>query len=73
MRSIPVSVENEVSAHSKLGSREREVLQLIAEGKTSAEAARGNAHLYQDRRTHRRNLGHKLGLHGTAGDEVCGT
>jgi DNA-binding NarL/FixJ family response regulator len=66
MRSIPASVENEVSVHSKLGSREREVLQLIAEGKTSAEAARAMHISIKTVETHRRNLAHKLGLHGTA-------
>jgi two-component system NarL family response regulator len=49
-----------------LGSREREVLQLIAEGHRSPEIARRlhiSAHTVE---THRRNLMQKLGLHSVA-------
>lgn len=50
----------------KLGTREREVLQLVAEGKTSAEAAKAMHISMKTVETHRRNIVLKLGLHGTA-------
>ncbi|MCE9595325.1 MAG: response regulator transcription factor [Planctomycetes bacterium] len=56
----------EVSAFSTLGSREREVLQLVAEGKTSAETAKEMHISIKTVETHRRNIVQKLGLHGTA-------
>jgi DNA-binding NarL/FixJ family response regulator len=56
----------EVSAYSSLGAREREVLQLVAEGKTSAEAAEQMHISVKTVETHRRNICQKLGLHGTA-------
>ncbi len=49
-----------------LGPREREVLQMLAEGKTSKEIA---AHLYIAVKTvdmHRQNIMNKLGLHSVA-------
>ena len=55
-----------VSAYSSLGSREREVLQLVAEGKTSAETAKEMHISTKTAETHRRNIVQKLGLHGTA-------
>jgi|RhiMethySRZTD1v2_1073278.scaffolds.fasta_scaffold818473_2 two-component system response regulator NreC len=56
----------DVSAYSSLGSREREVLQLVAEGKTSAETAKLMHISTKTVETHRRNIVQKLGLHGTA-------
>jgi DNA-binding NarL/FixJ family response regulator len=56
----------EVSAFSLLGAREREVLQLVAEGKTSAETANEMHISIKTVETHRRNIVAKLGLHGTA-------
>ncbi len=56
----------EVSAFSQLGAREREVLQLVAEGKTSAETAKQMHISIKTVETHRRNIVQKLGLHGTA-------
>ena len=56
----------EVSAFTQLGSREREVLQLVAEGKTSAETAKEMHISTKTVETHRRNIVQKLGLHGTA-------
>ncbi|HVS18101.1 MAG TPA: response regulator transcription factor [Planctomycetota bacterium] len=50
----------------KLGTREREVLQLVAEGKTSAEAAKAMHISIKTVETHRRNIVLKLDLHGTA-------
>jgi DNA-binding NarL/FixJ family response regulator len=54
------------SAYSVLGGREREVLQLVAEGRTSAEAALRMRISIATVETHRRNIVQKLGLHGTA-------
>jgi len=54
------------SVYSTLGAREREVLQLVAEGKSSAEAARQMHISIKTIETHRRNIVRKLGLHGTA-------
>ena len=54
------------SAFSNLGAREREVLQLVAEGKTSAEAAKEMHISIKTVETHRRNIAHKLHLRGTA-------
>lgn len=65
-RSIQAHAGGEVSAHSQLGSREREVLQLVAEGKTSAETARKMHISIKTVETHRRNIVRKLGVHGTA-------
>lgn len=56
----------ETSAFSNLGAREREVLQLVAEGKTSAEAARLMHISIKTVETHRRNIARKLHLRGTA-------
>lgn len=55
-----------VSAFSTLGAREREVLQLVAEGKTSGETAHEMHISIKTVETHRRNIVQKLGLHGTA-------
>ena len=55
-----------ISAAPRLGARERQVLQLIAEGSTSAEIA-GNLHIaYATVEVHRRNIMRKLDLHGVA-------
>jgi len=55
-----------VSAFSTLGAREREVLQLVAEGKTTVETAKEMHISPKTVETHRRNIVQKLGLHGTA-------
>jgi DNA-binding NarL/FixJ family response regulator len=65
-RSTRAHAGGEVSAYSALGAREREVLQLIAEGKTSAETAMQMHISIKTVETHRRNIAKKLGLHGTA-------
>jgi DNA-binding NarL/FixJ family response regulator len=57
---------SDTSAFSTLGAREREVLQLVAEGKTSSETAREMHISVKTVETHRRNIVQKLGLHGTA-------
>jgi len=56
----------EVTAYSTLGAREREVLQLVAEGMTSAETAHRMQISIKTVETHRRNIANKLGLHSTA-------
>lgn len=55
-----------VSAFTMLGSREREVLQLVAEGRSSCEMAATMHISIKTVETHRRNITQKLGLHGTA-------
>jgi two-component system NarL family response regulator len=51
---------------SRLGSREREVLQLVAEGLTSSEIAQRLMLSTRTVDTHRRNIMRKLGLHSVA-------
>jgi DNA-binding NarL/FixJ family response regulator len=65
-RSSGPQAGRETSAFSSLGAREREVLQLVAEGKTSGETAREMHISVKTVETHRRNIVQKLGLHGTA-------
>jgi DNA-binding NarL/FixJ family response regulator len=65
-RSTGASPGKEVSVYSTLGAREREVLQLVAEGKTSGETAKQMHISIKTVETHRRNIAQKLGLHGTA-------
>jgi len=65
-RSTHAHEGGEVSAYSTLGAREREVLQLVAEGKTSGETAQKMHISIKTVETHRRNIAQKLGLHGTA-------
>jgi DNA-binding NarL/FixJ family response regulator len=65
-RSTSPRVGNDTSAYSTLGAREREVLQLVAEGKSSPETARKMHISIKTVETHRRNIVQKLGLHGTA-------
>lgn len=52
--------------HEKLGRREREVLQLLAEGKTSPEIATGLHIATSTVEVHRRNIMRKLDLHTVA-------
>ncbi|MEO6708547.1 MAG: response regulator transcription factor [Planctomycetota bacterium] len=54
------------SAFSRLSAREREVLQLVAEGKSSPETAKLMHISIKTVETHRRNIVQKLQLHGTA-------
>jgi len=65
-RSMSPQSGGEVTAFSTLGAREREVLQLVAEGKTSGETARKMHISIKTVESHRRNIVQKLGLHGTA-------
>lgn len=54
------------SAYKVLGHREREVLQLLAEGKTSSEIGAQLSISTKTVETHRRNLMQKLDLHSVA-------
>ncbi len=54
------------SAYDLLGTREREVLKLIAEGKTSKEMAAALGLAAKTIETHRRNIAQKVGLHSVA-------
>ncbi len=65
-RSTTTHTRGDVSAYTTLGAREREVLQLVAEGKTSGETAKQMCISTKTVETHRRNICQKLGLHGTA-------
>jgi DNA-binding NarL/FixJ family response regulator len=56
----------DVTAYSTLGAREREVLQLVAEGKSSKDIAKEMHISIKTVETHRRNIVQKLGMHGTA-------
>jgi DNA-binding NarL/FixJ family response regulator len=56
----------DASAYSVLGPREREVLQLLAEGKTSPQIARSLSIATKTVETHRRNITKKLDLHSVA-------
>ena len=53
-------------ARTVLGHREREVLQLLAEGKSSPDIARHLGIAVKTIETHRRNIMKKLNLHGVA-------
>jgi DNA-binding NarL/FixJ family response regulator len=65
-RSTSTNAGRDISVYSTLSSREREVLQLVAEGKTSAETAKEMHISIKTVETHRRNIVQKVGLHGTA-------
>jgi len=65
-RSSGLRAPGEPSAFATLGAREREVVQLVAEGKTSAETAAQMHISIRTVETHRRNIVQKLGLRGTA-------
>ena len=54
------------SAYRNLGTREREVLQLLAEGKTSKEIAARLNLAVKTVETHRRNISQKLDIHSIA-------
>ena len=56
----------EASVYELLGPREREVLQLLAEGQTSSEIAARLSVATSTVETHRRNLMRKLDLHSVA-------
>jgi two-component system response regulator NreC len=57
----------ETAGHSHLTARERQVLQLIAEGHSTKDIAVGLKISAKTVATHREHLGAKLGIHGAAG------
>jgi DNA-binding NarL/FixJ family response regulator len=59
--------DHAVSQADKLRVREREVLQLIAEGNSSAEVAKALYISVRTVETHRHNMMEKLGIHSIAG------
>jgi DNA-binding NarL/FixJ family response regulator len=61
-----VNEQREDDAAPVLTSREREVIQLLAEGKTSKEVAVALHLSVKTAETHRTNLMRKLGLHSVA-------
>ena len=64
-RDVPARVEEDRSS-DVLTTREREVIQLLAEGKTSKEVAITLNLSVKTAETHRTNLMRKLGLHSVA-------
>ena len=66
VRRPPDAVDDESSAFSVLTTREREVLQLLAEGKTTKEIAAALFVSVKTIETHRRNIMKKLDLHSVA-------
>jgi len=60
------SQENEMSVQTVLTPREREVLQLVAEGKSTKEVATMLKLSVKTAETHRTNLMRKLNLHSVA-------
>jgi two-component system NarL family response regulator len=56
----------ETPGHASLGAREREIVQLLAEGHTSREIAQQLHISTTTVETHRRNIMKKLGVHNIA-------
>jgi two-component system NarL family response regulator len=63
---LPARAARASAPRTTLGPREIEVLQLLAEGQTSAEIARRLHVSVRTVETHRRNIMRKLGLHNVA-------
>jgi DNA-binding NarL/FixJ family response regulator len=59
-------VESDLSGHRALTPREREVIQLVAEGRTTKEVATALSLSVKTAETHRTNLMRKLDLHSIA-------
>ena len=64
--SLPMDIELAASRCRPLGAREREVVQLLAEGHSSASVARELHISLNTVESHRRNIMRKLDLHGVA-------
>jgi DNA-binding NarL/FixJ family response regulator len=64
-RSMQDHAGAEESVYSALGSRERKVLELVADGMASTAIAAEMHISIKTVESHRRNLAYKLGLHGT--------
>jgi DNA-binding NarL/FixJ family response regulator len=58
--------KSSVSIHKALTSREREIVQLLAEGKSSKEVAVGLGISVKTAETHRANIMRKLGIHSVS-------
>jgi DNA-binding NarL/FixJ family response regulator len=58
--------QTQIDLHSPLGSREREVLQLLAEGRTSKEISSALGISIKTVEVHRRHIMEKLKLHSVA-------
>lgn len=65
-RSTHANAGRDGSAQSKLSEREREILQWVASGKTSAAIARDMQISIKTVESHRRNISQKLGLRTVA-------
>ena len=63
---MAAQLKTDDSTTDVLTSREREVIQLLAEGKTSKEVAVALNLSVKTAETHRTNLMRKLGLHSVA-------
>jgi DNA-binding NarL/FixJ family response regulator len=59
-------IEDLADVQDRLSPRERQVLKLVAEGKTSAQIALDMSVTVETVSTHRRNICRKLGVSGTA-------
>jgi len=66
MANSEMAIKDRQSVFSQLSGREREVLQLLAEGKATKEVAVHLKVSVKTAETHRRNLMEKLGLHSVA-------
>ena len=64
---VRAAMAKDSTARDPLTQREREVLQLIAEGKTNKEVSRHLGMSVKTVETHRRNVMTKLNIHETAG------
>jgi DNA-binding NarL/FixJ family response regulator len=63
---VRASSQADASTQDRLGPREREIVQLLAEGHSSPEIARKMHISTRTVETHRRNIMKKLGLHSVA-------
>ena len=66
MNKTPRQANGQKSIFAKLSAREREVLQLLSEGKATKEVARRLNVSIKTVETHRRNLMEKLNMHSVA-------
>src|SRR5207248_529645 len=66
MNKTPRQANGQKSVFAKLSAREREVLQLLSEGKATKEVARRLNVSIKTVETHRRNLMEKLNMHSVA-------
>jgi DNA-binding CsgD family transcriptional regulator len=62
----PAELTEEIVIGNRLTAREREIVQLIAEGRSSKEVADALGISVKTAETHRANLMRKLGLHSVS-------